>query len=127
MEKKPEYEMVTSINEGILEIILNGEVAVHAVNKMVHEIYEVLHNVNPEKLLVDLRSINWQPKYTETYFRVRDYPSSFHGIKHAIVDCPERRDHSTFHEYVAARVMGLSVKWFTDIEMARSWLNEEVN
>lgn len=121
----PKYEISTSMNEGIFEIVLKGKVAVHVVNKMIRDVYDIVRAKDPDKLLVDLRLMKGRQGYEETYLRLRDYPSSFHNIKHAIVDLPDNENHRTFHQYVAARVLGISLKWFTDISVARAWLHDE--
>jgi hypothetical protein len=119
------YEISTSVNNEIFEIILTGAIAVNCISKAFKKVYDIIGENNPEKLLVDVREVKGRYGYKEAYFQIRDYPSSFHNIKHAIVDIPEHKDYRTFYEYVAARVVGLSFKWFTDIDVARTWLKNE--
>ena len=111
------------MNDEIFEIILTGAIAVNGISKAFKRVYDIIGENNPKKLLVDVREVTGRYGYTQAYFQIRDYPSSFHNIKHALVDIPDHKDYRTFYQYVAARVVGLSFKWFTDIDVARTWLN----
>jgi hypothetical protein len=70
---------------------------------------------------VDIRALKGRLGITETFFRAKDYPSGFRRIQSAIVDLPENADFQSFAEDVKSNI-GISTKWFTDIEVARNWI-----
>lgn len=123
MENLKKYKIFSSEKNGICEISLTGEFTIGILAKMVKNIYNIIAEMNPEKLLIDFCAIKGHAGYPEIYCHFIDYPSSFHHIKHAIVDIPERSAAGAFHQYLATHVLGISLKCFTNIDDARNWLN----
>ena len=123
MENKPEYKISASEKDGILEIVLTGEVTKDTIRKLQNEIVdmEILRKIR--NVLIDVRELKGRYRYTEGFFRVRDNPSDRPKIKTAIVDSPGNADFENFHEMIASNI-GLSLKWFTDVDEARNWLKE---
>jgi hypothetical protein len=121
MEKKPEYQISTSVNEGIFEFILTGEVTSSTTENLQKEIIAFITVRGAEKLLMDVRACKGSFEYAEAYNRVRKYPPYLFRIKVAIVDVPDRKDFKSFYETTAINV-GLRFKWFYDIDAARAWL-----
>ncbi|MGD0037178.1 MAG: hypothetical protein ABSC53_07795 [Bacteroidota bacterium] len=124
MEDKKEYQLVTSVNEGILEIIITGEVPMSAVDKLLNEVNAVGKAMNVGAELVDVRYAKGRFGFAESYFHVRDYPADSPIMKIAVVDLAENSDLQSFQE-TTAKNAGLSLKWFTDIDAARTWLKSK--
>ena len=124
MREKKEYKIASSQKDGILEIVLTGEVTEEDVEKLQNEIFPLIINSGVKALLMDVRDIKGRFGYVEAYSRVRSYPSDIPRIHTAIVDIAENADYENFHETTAMNA-GLSYKWFTDIEKARDWLKNK--
>ncbi|HQP41414.1 MAG TPA: STAS/SEC14 domain-containing protein [Smithella sp.] len=125
MGNKAKYKISSSQIDGILEIVLTGEVSKEDVETLQNEIFSIIINTGAEALLVDVREIKGRFGYLEAYSRVRHYPADTPRIHTAIVDSAENADYESFHETTAYNA-GLSYKWFTDIEKARSWLKDKI-
>jgi polyhydroxyalkanoate synthesis regulator phasin len=121
--KTPTYNISTSENEGIVEIVFTGEVTKDFIEKLGIELYAILKPMNPEKLLADVRSLKMPREYIEAYSRFTDYLPPLR-VNIAIVDIPENADFESFLEAIANNA-GLSLKCFTDISKARSWLKSK--
>jgi len=121
MENRAEYQISSSFNEGILEIIITGKVTKDFIGQLDHDVYSLIKSINPRKLVVDIRALKGRLGITETFFHSKDYPSGLHRIPSAIVDLPENADFQSFVEDVKSNI-GISTKWFTDIEVARNWI-----
>jgi hypothetical protein len=124
MHDKKEYQFVTSVNEGILEIIIGGKVQSNDVGKLLSEVNAIAKAVNVSTLLVDVRSVKGRFGFAESYYRVRESPMDTPKMKIAIVDLEENADLQSFQE-TTAKNAGLSIKWFIEIEAARSWLTSK--
>jgi hypothetical protein len=120
MKKKPTYNLSTSLNDDIVEIVITGELEKKDLQKFVNEISAILKSMNANKFLADIRELKGRYSYVEAYSYVRNYPPHFR-IKTAVVDIPENADFEDFHETTANNA-GLPLKWFTDIDKARAWL-----
>ena len=113
-----------SEDEGILEIVITGKVKAGSIEKVTDEVIAIKKAANLKKLLVDIRAIEGRFGYAESYFSVKKYSSSFHGIHIALVDIPEDAAWESFHERTAIN-SGVSFKWFTNIDNARAWLKSK--
>jgi len=123
LKNTPTYDISVSENDGIIEVVITGEVADHYVDKMEQEVQDILKPMNPKKLLADIRSLKIKHSITDTYIRVRKYPPLLH-IKTAVLDIPEHADFQSFHE-TTARNAGIPMKSFIDIHKAREWLKNK--
>ena len=121
MGKKPEYHLSTSMREGIIEIVITGEIEMNAVEKLQNEVIAIEKSMNSKSVLIDVRGIKGRFGPAEAYFRVRNYPPDKPRMDTAVVDLQENDSYETFHE-ITARNAGLSFKCFTEIDAARSWL-----
>jgi hypothetical protein len=124
MEKKAEYQISASVNEGLLEIILKGEVAESAVNNLANEIFTIIKGNGIENVLVDVRAIKGRFRYAESFERFRSYSPDILRVNSAVVDLPENAEFQSFQETISINA-GLSFKWFTDIDVARDWLKSK--
>jgi len=121
MDEKTGYRLSTSVQEGITEITISGEVAENAVEKLQNDVLAILKSSRARNVVIDVREIKGRFGPIEAYFRVRSYPVERPIVNTAIVDLPENADFQTFHE-TTGRNAGLSMKWFTNLNDARTWL-----
>ena len=121
MENGTDYQLSTSVNEGILEIVITGEVTEDAVKKLQNEVFVIVKSINSRFLIVDVRALKGRFGFTEAYYPVRSYSPDTARVNTAIVDIEENAAYESFHENTAKNV-GRSLKWFTDIDAARAWL-----
>ncbi len=121
MGRKPEYHLSWKVHEGILEIIIKGEIEINTVEKLQNEVFDIEKSTNSKSVIIDVRGIKGRFGPTEAYFRVRNYPSEQWGLDVAVVDLEENESFESFHEITANNV-GLSLKCFTDTDAARAWL-----
>jgi hypothetical protein len=121
MENQAEYQISSSVNDGILEIVITGKITKDFIGQLDKDIYSIIKSINPGKLVVDIRALKGRLSITETFFHAQDYPSGFRRIQSAIVDLPENADFQSFVEDVKSN-MGISTKWFTNIDVARDWI-----
>jgi hypothetical protein len=119
---KAAYQISSSMNEGILEIIVTGKLALSSYEKITNELSAIAKANSVEKLLIDIRALDGRLGITETYIRVRNYSKHMYKIRFAMVDIPENAGYETFRETTSMRA-GMLFKWFTDIDEARTWLN----
>ncbi len=121
MEKNAEYQISTSVKDGILEIILTGEESQSTFEKMKIEIDNIIIKSIVKNILIDCRALRGRLGITKTYERVRSHPSEVYKVNIALVDLPEHADYQNFHETTALNA-GMRFKWFTDVDDARTWL-----
>jgi hypothetical protein len=122
MEKEAEYQISSSVNDGILEIVITGELADSDHDKMSKEVIAIIKGVNV--VLVDTRLLEGRFGIIETYERVKNYPPYMYKIHIAMIDTLENAKLRSFHETTALNA-GLNFKWFTDIDTARDWLKSK--
>ena len=121
MENQAEYQISSSVNDGILEIIITGKITRDFIGQLDKDVYSIITSMNATKLLVDIRALKGRIGIAESFFHVKEYPSGFHRIRSAIVDLPENADFQSFAEDLKSNI-GISTKWFTDIDVARDWI-----
>ncbi len=120
MEKKAEYQLTTSVNEGMFEIIMTGKVTAISIEKLYNEVTAVIKANGVQNLLVDIRAVEGRFRIAETYLYVRSSLPDRPRVDNALVDVPENANFLSFYEDTAINA-GLSVKGFTDIDAARTW------
>ena len=126
MENKAEYQISSSVNDGILEIILNGEFRRGSLEQIKNEIVAIEKSVNIKSELIDVRKVKGHPSVIEIYSFTRSFPSDRPRMDTAIVDIAVNADLKTFLEITAANT-GNSFKCFTDIDAARNWLKSKIS
>ena len=124
MEKKEEYQLSLSVNDGILEITPTGTMMESYIKQVTIDLIDITKAKNIKKVLVNVSSLKRQLAYFETYQRVRNYPDDLYRIKFAIVDNKGLNEYEQFHETTAINA-GITLKWFTDIDTARAWLKSK--
>jgi hypothetical protein len=123
MATKVEYQVSSSVNEEILEIILTGEFRDGTLELIKNEVVAIEKSVNIKSELIDIRKMKGHPSITEIYSFARSFPSD-RRMKTAIVDVAENFDVKSFLETTSFNV-GLSFKFFTDIDAAKEWLKSK--
>ena len=121
MAKKAEYQLSSSVNEGILEIVITGEVTANTIKNVDEEIHTLLKTTESRVILIDIRAVSGRLGTAESYFHVQNYSPEMQRADIALVDLEEYADLQSFYETAASNA-GLSLKYFTDIDTARNWL-----
>lgn len=122
MKKKRDYDISSSVNGRIFEMVLTGNVTEDLVETLQNEVLAAAKASGTMLLLIDVRSLKGRFGFEEAFHRVRNYPLDRPRKRHtAVVDITENAEFQSFHETTGLNA-GLSMKWFTDIEAARAWL-----
>ena len=124
MATKTGYQISSSVNEGILEIILTGEFRSGSLEQIQNEVVAIEKSVNIKRELIDLRKVKGSPSIIEIYYFARSYPPDRPKINTAIVDKAVNADLKSFLETTTLNT-GMSFKFFTDIDTAREWLKSK--
>lgn len=125
MANKSEYQLSSSVNEGVLEVILTGKVITGTVEDLQIKIAEIINAKRVKNLLVDARALRGPRIGTlETYTTVRRPLPDIPKVNVAVVDRPENATQGGFLETTAHNA-GHSLKFFTDIDEAREWLKSK--
>ena len=119
-----EYQISSSVNEGILEVAIKGKLTKSSAEEITNEFCAITKANGIEKVLVDVRALNGRLRITETYERVRSLPPHMYKIYIVIVDISGNAAYKSFHEYTLMNA-GIRVKWFIDIDAARAWLKSK--
>jgi hypothetical protein len=125
MEENTNYKLSTSVNEGIVEIVITGELTKNTVDRLHAEVITIVRENNGKAVLCDVRSAKGPHEIVEAYLRVRSIPQDVKILPSAVVDRSENWDYKSFYETTAANA-GQSMKWFIDIESARAWLKSRL-
>jgi hypothetical protein len=120
MEKKEEYQISSSVNNGILEVVIKGNTTDMTYEKMRNEVDTIIKANNAMKAIIDVRDLKGRLETTEIYRFVRNHHSIIYEIKVAVVDIPENLDYAT-----AVKNAGLKFTWFIDKDAARDWLQSK--
>lgn len=125
MEEKINYQLSSSVNEGIFEVVITGEATTKTIDSMQVEVIKIMKAKNAKALLFDVSAVEGSDRFGAAYFRLRRLPLKLIRLPSAIVDRPENRRYQKFYE-TAADNIGHSVKFFSDIEAARAWLKKRI-
>ena len=120
MENQAAYQISSSVNNGILEVVLTGKAIGMTYEKMRNEVDAIIKANNAKKAIIDVRALEGRIETTEIYRYVRNHSSIIYEIQAAIVDLPENADYAT-----AVKNAGLQFTWFTDIDTARNWIKNK--
>ncbi len=118
MGDKTAFQISSSVNNGIMEIVVTGDaVGIAANEKMLNEFAAILKAHQATEAIIDVRALGGRIEEGEIYRFVRTFSSVIFHIRAAIVDRPEK---ASFAE--AVKQAGLNYEWFNDIHAARAWL-----
>ncbi|MGA2782290.1 MAG: hypothetical protein ABSF13_10275 [Smithella sp.] len=124
MTTKADYQISSFVNEGILEIILTGEFRSGSLEQIKNKVVAIEKSVNIKSELIDIRKIKGHHSVTEIYYFARSFPPDRPKINTAIVDTAVNADLKSFLETTTLNI-GMSFKFFTDIDAAREWLKSK--
>ena len=72
MEKREKYQVSSSVNKGILEIVVIGDVT-ESTYEVVNEVNTIIKANNATKAIADFRAIEGRIDPTEMYRYIRSY------------------------------------------------------
>jgi len=121
MEQNTDYQISTSVNEGILAILITGTLSGNNIPKIQKEV-DALRINKGNKVLLDVRAVSEGKTFSDTLYYLRQ-PESATG-KTAILDHPDNEFIKPFFERLSKGSF-FTVKWFSDFEAARKWLQSD--
>lgn len=120
MEEKKTYNMSTSVKGDILYVDVTGDIRNQDMHKvMIEEIIDIDKSTQQKKQLVDITKLKGRFEIFELYNLVRHPERPIKTV--ALIDIPENASNASFHETTAFNA-GFPLKWFTDIDKAKAWL-----
>jgi hypothetical protein len=124
MENDAGYRILSFVSDGIIEVRITGEITQKTFENLLIDADEILKASGVGKALWDVRALEGRFAYENVYARARSYTRRYYDIHNAIVDIPVNADFVSLNE---ARIVnaGVSLKCFTDIDIARSWLKRK--
>ena len=123
MENELTYNISASINEGILEITFTGALTNNFHDRIVSDAVAIIKENSIDKVLIDISNLDGRIGIIDTYSRVRTFPSCIYNIRFTMVNSKGQNVTEHFQETTALNA-GINVKWFTDIDAARTWLKD---
>lgn len=122
MEEKPGSQLTAFENEGIVEIIITGELKEGELEGLQDEVTAIIANAGcGYHVIIDVRALKGYFCYSEVFFHIRQYPREIYQVNMALVDVPENADFQTFQERTSTGA-GMNFKWFNEVDAARTWL-----
>lgn len=125
MEENTNYQVTTSVSNGILEIVITGELTKYTIDRIHDEVIKIIRENDAKAILRDIRAVKGPNEIGAAYFRVRSIPPDVKKLPAAVVDLSADIVYKSFYETTAANA-GQSMKWFNDIEPARAWLKSKL-
>jgi hypothetical protein len=117
MEYYETYQIATSVNDGILEIVLKGTASHADFEKMMYTLDAILAENYANAVIFDIRLFEEHIESTIIYGYAKKHNFYITGVKTAIVD---RQEKTSFA--VALKNAGVSVERFIDMDLARKWI-----
>jgi hypothetical protein len=121
MDTKKKYHLSMSVRDGIVEIVATGEITKADLDSVRAYVLGIIRENSAKALLWDSRALKGPRDITAAYYRARSVPSDARTLPCAIVESREHADFQSFYENTAYNT-GQSMKYFSDIESARTWL-----
>jgi hypothetical protein len=125
MEEDVSYQLSTSVNDDIVEIVVTGKLTKDSIEGLRTEGIKIFRETKAKAILWDIRAMRKPLGITEGYFRARNIPPDVRAVPADIVEQSGDKDFQTFYETTASNA-GLTVNFFTDIEAARVWLKSKL-
>jgi hypothetical protein len=116
-----EYELVSSLDEGILKITLTGKVNRKKSAEIVSRVTDLIKTLQPKSVLIDAQLVQEHLDLFDSYNLVHSYPQEIPRLRTAIIDRIEDKTISNFYETVMDNA-GYIARYFTDETAARAWL-----
>ena len=125
METNISFQLSSSVNDGIVEIVFTGEITKNTLDRLRAEVITILREDNTPSVLCDVRALKGPNEIADAFKRVRSIPSDVASRPCAIVTTTENREFQLFYETTATNI-GQSIRFFADIEAARAWLKSQL-
>src|SRR4030042_1061789 len=118
-----EYELTSSMNNGILEINISGNGNNGNTGDMASKVIDLVKISRPGRVLVDIQSIQSRIDIGNVFNLVNNFSDDIPWIMTAIVDREgnRRKIETDFFETVSVN-MDYATRYFTNIDAARIWL-----
>ncbi|HOU50371.1 MAG: anti-sigma factor antagonist [Smithella sp.] len=128
MGRNAEYEITSSVKDGVFEVTLVGELSESNVEKMQRDFSSIIKANGVQDMLVDIRDLDGRFMVESAYRHIERILTDQPNVNIAIVDFPDNLDFASHFEKSTMQ-SGQSLKCFTDMDAARAWLksNKEEN
>lgn len=121
MENEVKYQVLSSMNEDILEIILTGEATDSTFENVLNDVNAAIKASKATKAIADFRGMKRRIDSSDWYRYLRNYHHALLDIDYAIVDLPENDECKS-----AVINAGLkSLTWFADMDSASKWMKSD--
>lgn len=114
------------MRDGIVEVVVKGALSADDSDKIRFEILKLLKDRDVRGVIVDVRASTGQQIISDAYYRVRSLAPGVKRFPCAVVDLPGSQEFKSFFETTAANAC-FTIKWFSDIESARTWLISKIS
>jgi len=122
MEKSTAYQLSISLNDEIVEITIGGEIRKREIESLHKDVISIISDHKAKSVICDITSLKGRfDEFAAAYFRVRNIPKNVGILPTAVVDQSKNEAYRAFYETTASNV-GQRLKWFYDMESARSWI-----
>jgi hypothetical protein len=125
-EELPGYRIKPSVKDGILEIVVTGDLTNFSFDSLVKEVVAIEKTVNVTNEMIDVRKLKGRLGYAEVFNLVKKYPSYKLKMNIALVDIPANAQIGAFHTEMASNA-GFNYKWFKSVRAAKDWLKSQSN
>ena len=104
------------MNEGIVEIIITGEVTKKTLYRPIHtEVISIMKGKNFKAVLCDVSTLKGRYEdFADAYFRARSIPEDILTLPSAVVYITDNESFKSFYETTTANI-GQLMRWFTNI------------
>ncbi len=116
-----EYELTSSIDQGILEVTLTGKGGKEKAVEILYKISDLVKTFQPKSVLIDAQLMQDRMDLMDSYHLIHSLPPGTPHLKSAVVDRKENKEISDFCETVSENA-GYIIRFFTDREAALTWL-----
>jgi len=118
MENITAYQISSSMNDGILELVITGTAIGNEFEKMMLKLDSILEANNAKEVILDIRTFEEHIESITTIYQYTVKHNFFiHGVKTAVVDFQEKTSFA-----MALKTAGVSVERFIDMDLRESGL-----
>jgi hypothetical protein len=118
MENTTAYQISSSMNDGILELVITGTAIGNEFEKMMLEMDSIMEANNAKEVILDIRIFKEHIESITTIYQYTVKHNFFlHRVKTAVVDFQEKTSFA-----MALKNAGVPVERFIDMDLARKWI-----
>ena len=122
MEENTTYQLSTSVDGKIVEVVVTGELTKTTLDRLRIEVVTLLRETKAEAMLWDSRAVKGPNEIVDAYYRARSVPVDVKNVSCAIVELTENRDYQSFYEVTAGNA-GLSCFCAMSIVRCNYWFS----